>query len=622
MKKFFSFFIGLMFFGMSACVNESYENCPTVDEGGPKLVKFASGNVTHTYSTRTNLEGTSFLKDDSIGIYMLDDGATPIVPNYYDNRKFLAQSNGASNVPFDYVDADQAIYYQGSTLRFISYYPYRKAGSGAGEINNHIFPIDVTDQSDPAAIDLLYSRNATGHVLTDPVTTVKLDFGHVLSKIVIHVRKKGGTDIVIPGTTGVFNGSATTAGFKLEDSTLVNSGSATSIRMLGKVPDPNAIPSGANPATAYDTTFQAIIIPHAVSGDYIQLFSGGNRQFTWPIPTGSGGIQSFDAATIYTFWLTLEGEIVVEFTGSITPWIDSPYDQDNNVPQDVAGTKSTIVIGNGADVMDVAFIPKGKFTMGRTPGASTGTPHTVNITSGFLMGQTPVTYAQYAKFLNAIGATSGTADVSAFIPEAGSAPVAIFDDTKAFLTYNATGNPKWTATAGKELIPITFASYYGARAYAKWAGGEFADIPTEAQWEYAARATVPDGLYYIDYKSSDVSNYPGTGSAKLSEFAVYGQAAMANVGTKDPNGWNLYDMFGNNWEWVKDFTDGGDYTNTANPVDDPEQTTGTYHPVRSGTYSSTIGATSPLQINYRTLNAGNTNTNCTNGFRVIFKNIK
>jgi formylglycine-generating enzyme required for sulfatase activity len=106
-------------------------------------------------------------------------------------------------------------------------------------------------------------------------------------------------------------------------------------------------------------------------------------------------------------------------------------------------------------------------------------------------------------------------------------------------------------TWGREKRPVMNVSWEDAKAYAKWlsqATGKHYRLPTESEWEYAARSggknikwagTLPE---ILDEK-------------KLSDYAVYDASRTEPVGGKKPNGLGLYDMGGNVWEWVQDCYD-------------------------------------------------------------------
>ena len=156
-------------------------------------------------------------------------------------------------------------------------------------------------------------------------------------------------------------------------------------------------------------------------------------------------------------------------------------------------------------------IPAGTFQMGSTESSDEQPIHTVSV-KAFLMSETEVTVAQYRKCV-----------------EAG---VCTEPDTCNW------GNPIWTSKpSAKENHPINCVDWGQARTFAVWAGG---DLPTEAQWEYAARGG---------------KNYKYAGSNDADAVAWYSSnsgGSTHQVKTKKPNGYGLYDMSGNVWEWALD----------------------------------------------------------------------
>lgn len=100
-------------------------------------------------------------------------------------------------------------------------------------------------------------------------------------------------------------------------------------------------------------------------------------------------------------------------------------------------------------------------------------------------------------------------------------------------------------------------------------------LPTEAEWEYAARAGT-----VIAYSFGD-------NAKDLGRYAWYGEnfdsGSTHSVGKKEPNGWGLYDIHGNVWEWVQDWYDGHYYSKS--PSTDPSgPQTGTKKVVRGGSW--------------------------------------
>ncbi len=114
-------------------------------------------------------------------------------------------------------------------------------------------------------------------------------------------------------------------------------------------------------------------------------------------------------------------------------------------------------------------------------------------------------------------------------------------------------------------------------------GGTFFRLPTEAEWEYAARAGSESDFCFGDNESS------------LATYAWFGNLGYKGtpheVAQKKTNDWGLYDMHGNVWEWVQDWYDGTYYSNSpANNPTGPE--TGKYRVYRGGSY---IGKASNLR---------------------------
>ena len=125
----------------------------------------------------------------------------------------------------------------------------------------------------------------------------------------------------------------------------------------------------------------------------------------------------------------------------------------------------------------------------------------------------------------------------------------------------ATGrNPAGDSGWGRGRRPVMNVSWEDAVAYARWLSeqtGERYRLPTEAEWEYAARAGTAT-KYHFGSDESQLCRY-GNHADRSVDFSWRNQTCSdgvgeqtATVGTYQPNGFGLYDMHGNVWEWVHD----------------------------------------------------------------------
>lgn len=231
---------------------------------------------------------------------------------------------------------------------------------------------------------------------------------------------------------------------------------------------------------------------------------------------------------------------------------------------------------------NMRWIPGGTFWMGSEEFYPEEKPvHQVSL-DGFWMDEHPVTVAEFRRFVKATGYRT-TAEVApaaddypgadpsllvpgslVFRPSAGPVPL---DDYRQWWTW-APGadwrHPEGPSSGvgGRELHPVTHVSYADAATYATWAGKQ---LPTEAQWELAARGGLDRKRFVWGDEFTPHGRYQANtwqGQFPWQNLAEDGFVGTSPVGKFPANGYGLYDMAGNVWEWTQDrFT--GDHTSTG-----------------------------------------------------------
>jgi formylglycine-generating enzyme required for sulfatase activity len=258
--------------------------------------------------------------------------------------------------------------------------------------------------------------------------------------------------------------------------------------------------------------------------------------------------------------------------------------------------------GPTGDPPGMVWIPGGEFTMGTDaePGWPDERPaHRVRV-RGFWMDETDVTNAQFRRFVEATGyVTTAEKPVDAeevlrqsppgtprpspemlvpaalvFRPTAG--PVKDLRDFSQW--WRLTPGANWrhpegpdSTIDGRDDHPVVQVSWHDAVAYAKWAGKR---LPTEAEWEFAARGG-------LEGKTHAWGNEPFSeekpqcncwqGEFPWKNTARDGYAGTSPVKAFPPNGYGLYDMAGNVWQWCSDWYDARLYSRRAGQgvIDNP-----------------------------------------------------
>ena len=231
--------------------------------------------------------------------------------------------------------------------------------------------------------------------------------------------------------------------------------------------------------------------------------------------------------------------------GSNKPTTSASVDSPTNSQPTPLAVKTKI---SSTDGMVMVYVPAGEFLMGSKDDVGNGNEHPQHTVSldAYWIDQTEVTNAMYEKCVTAGVCTD--------------------------LGSNASNTRKeYFGNAAYADYPVIFVNWYQAQAYCKWAARE---LPTEAQWEKAARGT--DGEAYPwgnETPTKDIANY----NANKGDTTKVGSYAAG----ASPYG--AYDMAGNVWEWVADKYDEQYYS--SSPASNPTgAASGKYQILRGGSW--------------------------------------
>ena len=226
-----------------------------------------------------------------------------------------------------------------------------------------------------------------------------------------------------------------------------------------------------------------------------------------------------------------------------------------------------------APAKNMAWVPGGQFRMGSEDFYPEERPvHTAEV-DGFWMDEHPVTVAGFRRFVKETGyitvaerpldpADYPDADPTLLVPGS-----LVFRKTRGPVDLNDYHNwweyrpgARWTHpegpgsnVGGRERHPITHVAYEDAEAYAAWAGKQ---LPTEAEWEFAARGGLEGAVFTWgdDFapKGRMMAN-TWQGEFPWQNLNLDGYEGTSPVRSFPPNGYGLYDMCGNVWEWTCDY---------------------------------------------------------------------
>lgn len=208
----------------------------------------------------------------------------------------------------------------------------------------------------------------------------------------------------------------------------------------------------------------------------------------------------------------------------------------------------------------MVWIPAGGVTLGSEDFFPEERPLRTAQVDGFWISRHAVTNAQFARFVEATGYVTRAERQGADGGGAVFGPgiqARDWSDIRAWWRFDRQAN--WRSPQGgtshvedRPGFPVVQISYEDALAYARWLGH---DLPSEAEWEHAARGGLEGAPYVWGSEVRPGGVYMANhwqGMFPFEDSGADGYAGLAPVGCYPPNGYGLYDMAGNVWEWTSD----------------------------------------------------------------------
>ncbi|NNV55657.1 formylglycine-generating enzyme family protein [Limnovirga soli] len=337
---------------------------------------------------------------------------------------------------------------------------------------------------------------------------------------------------------------------------------------------------------------------------------------------------------------------------------DTGVDCHSGVPSRFGNTTDTtqkINTDTGIGTTGMVLIPGGTFSMGgdNQQAAEDEFPkHRVTV-NGFYMDATEVTNAQFAAFVKATNYVT-TAEIkpnweeikkqvppgtpkppddklvaASLIFKQSPVPVSLQDysqwwEWKPGADWKHPQGPG-SSIKGKDNYPVVHISWDDAMAYCKWAGKR---LPTEAEWEFASRGGMENDIYEWGNENVDkgaVKCNSWQGQFPYKNTGRDGFQGASPVKSFKPNGFGLYDMAGNVWEWCADWYQYDYYKTVVNGVLNPQGPEKSYDPdepytpkrvVRGGSFLCNDGYCSGYRVARRMKSSPDTGMEHT-GFRCV-----
>lgn len=583
----------------------------TTASGFTDLTTNTTQDITRFDINKGAAGSTTFQQGDLVGIFLVRTGTDLATIKAVADKTY--DGTGASpvvlaNVPYQYQADGRLLYWDGTQTGKLywpsdntynnglaayttyAYYPY-KAGTTIDNITGTVKNIDPTPNLDPTdptnrIKPLLYSIASTPRLRLNT-----LNFSHALSILEVTVKPKVWTDMPPNENSSTATGSIYAdeglyfRGLKPNYTFNLFTGDITAQSEAGQNDTVQQIRMyRVSRATATTFTFRTLIPKQDIdftNFDHLRIY--------YPDPNNTG--QALINGSYLTFGRHVSSPVQLQ-----------------------KGMRHTLAFGSKNEIDDhFRDIDRGGQNMmcEIMPGSFTRNSHTVTLTKYTQMGRTEVTNAQYCQFLNAnnipadgiwsnmpqymktnIGAIS-SGRLTRY-PLIASTEGDKNGNTSQLNTNGLSHNgTRWVPVSGKENYPATDVTWYGAKCYCLYYGG---DLPTDAEWELACRAGTTTTYYWGASMNGNYCWYSGNSGSTITSRLSH------PVAGKTPNARGLYDMSGNVYEWTNDYhnvvTDEptADVTNpkiSGERSDDPTMT------VRGGSYLTVASfCTSAIRVGH------------------------
>lgn len=506
------FYVATMIGGMLSVAScNSEEEIATVGKQVPLEIE-----VSGVRSTRSIIEGSKLPEECQYGIFAMQDAGTTTIDN-------------GINVCVNYVKGvstfNKNIYLpEGVDVPVYAYYPYNANYSGTSYLKE--MPIDVSTQ-----IDYLFGYSADSDHKLMYVNTeqpkANIYFKHALARVTMRIKKAADNEKTYKFPyISLLNVDKSAYVNALEDGAILDpSGTAN---LIAK-PSDFALNSSNNEIVA-----DFLVIPRNTEGKKIMLNMSDNISSFENGLSAAVPVTNWEAGQQYTYMVTIKNGSLDINQAEISEWKNS--EQGGIEIGDDEYLKEKITYEVKGVQFSMIHVRAGTFTMGATeeqvnPDDNEKPVHQVTLTRDYYIGETEVTQGLWQVVME------GTPPKDPTLPANGIS----YLDTEKFI---------------KQLNNLT--------------GKEFR-LPTEAEWEYAARG------------GNKSKSFMYSGSNNIDEVAWYNENSkneLHPVATKQPNELDIYDMSGNVWEWCDDWL--SEYNSAAQI--DPNIQTGSGFIIRGGGY--------------------------------------